>query len=667
MHYHQRTPEPVIPHQLPPAPKLFTSRRRELAVLDGWLANDEAMVAVVSGPGGVGKTSLALRWLHTTRSRFPDGQLYVDLGAHSSEGPITPETALEWFLLALGVQAADIPPGLSRRQAMFRTVTAERSVSVLLDNAVSAAQVRPLLPTSPRSAVVVTSRWRLSGLAADGARFVDVESFDVESSLELLARAVGPRVASEPDAARELAELCGGLPIALSVVGARLSTRPRRTLSKEVGSLQSGRLAGLTLEDGISVEAVFDLSYVELPPRHARAYRLCALHPGASFGIDAAAAAVGEPVSEVEPVLAGLVEKNLLTEVGDERFRFHDLLRLHARQQAEWDSAAQRNAASRRVVEWYLDRLVGADLALRPTRHRVGPRFHGGVAPLESPRAALAWLDDERVNVREACRLAADQAWDDLTWQFCEAMWGYFLHTRHYDDWFALHELGVPAAVRTGNRAAEAKLRAQLAYTYSGLRQFSEAEREGLRALEIAEQDGDRQGMAVALTELGGVLQGVGELENALERLSRARAIRRDIGPRRAEALCGRRVGEVLAELGRDDEAGAELAAAAETMADLGDHVGQARCLVSVGVIHLRRKRPAQALSHLESALDVLRRVGSPFYEAETLALLGEAAEGIGDLPVARNHYAQALGLFAAAGNPKATTMKARLAALGEP
>ncbi|WP_158841938.1 tetratricopeptide repeat protein [Saccharothrix deserti] len=664
VHFNTARAEPVIPYQLPPAPKLFTSRRRELAALDGWLEADEALVVVVSGPGGVGKTSLALRWLHGVRSRFPDGQLYVDLAVRTPGGPTTPEEVLEWFLLALGVPAAEIPSGLARRQAAFRTLTADRAVALLLDNAISAAQVRPLLPTSARSAVVVTSRWRLGGLAVDGARFVEVGSFDEDSSVELLERAVGSRVTSEPDAARELAHLCAGLPIALSVIGARLSTRPRRSLSKEVGSLRAERLATLALDDGVSVEAVFDLSYVDLPPRHARVYRLCALHPGASFGVEAAAAAAGEPVSDVEQVLEELVEKNLLTEVGDERFGFHDLLRLHARRHADRASHPERDAALRRLAEWYLDRLVDADLALRPTRRRVGPRYHDRRSSFPTQRDALVWLERERTNLREACRIAHDLGLDEVVWQFCEAMWGFFLHARHYVDWFAVHDLGVPAAMRCGNRAAEAKLRAQLAFTYSGLRRFQAAEREGLRALEIAEEDGDDQGVAVALTELGGVAQGAGEPLRAMERLVRAREIRQHIGPPRAEALCARRIGEVLTELGRDDEAMAELEAAADAMGRLGDRAGQARCLMSVGAIALRRGRPDAAEESLETALDLLHRVGAPFYEAEVLVMLGEVAESAGDLPRARERYGEALRLFESLGNPQAATISVKLSAL---
>ncbi|MEV8440037.1 tetratricopeptide repeat protein [Actinosynnema sp. NPDC051121] len=664
VHFTTARAEAVIPYQLPPAPKLFTSRRRELEALDGWLEADEAPVVVISGPGGVGKTSLALRWLHDTRKRFPGGQLYADLGVRTPGAPTTPEEVLEWFLLALGVPGTDIPLGLARRQATFRTLTADREVALLLDNAISAAQVRPLLPTSARSAVVVTSRWRLSGLAVDGARFLEVESFDEATSLELLERVVGPRVASEPAAARELARLCAGLPIALSVIGARLSTHPRRSLSKEAGSLRTERLATLVVDDEVSVEAVFDLSYTDLPPAHARVYRLCSLHPGATFGVDVAAALADGPRSEIEPVLDDLVEKNLLTEVGDERFRFHDLLRLHARRHADWSSHVERDAALRRMVEWYLDRLVDADLALRPTRHRVGERYRDRCSSFPNHRDALAWLEAERVNLREACGVADTAGLDDEVWQFCEAMWGFYLHVRHHEDWFAMHELGVAAAVRRGNRAAEAKLRAQLAFAHASLRRFQDAEREGVRALALAEQDGDDQAAAVALTELGGVAQGSGDLHLALARLARAREIRRRTGSARAEALCSRRIGEVLAELGRDDDAMAELRSAADAMGRLGDEVGRARCLMSVAAVELGRERHAEAEEHLRTALDVVRRTGSPFYEAEILVLLGEVAESTGDLPAARERYGEAQRLFAGSGNPKTATIEARLAEL---
>ncbi|MFJ6676764.1 tetratricopeptide repeat protein [Actinosynnema sp. NPDC091369] len=663
MHFHDQRREPRIPYQLPPSPRLFTSRSRELAALDGWLLENEGhpLVVVVSGPGGVGKTSLALRWLHATRAKFPDGQLYVDLAAMTGAGPMTPDEVLEWFLLALGVPAADIPWGLPRRQAAFRSLTADRAISVLLDNAVSAAQVRPLLPTSPHSAAVVTSRWRLSGLAVDGARFVEVESFDEDSSLELLELAVGTRVASEPDAARELAHLCAGLPIALSVVGARLSTHPRRSLSKEVGALRAERFGTLTLADGVSVEAVFDVSYLELPPGHARAYRLCALHPGASFGVEAAAAAVGEPPEDVEPVLSDLVEKNLLSEVEDERFRYHDLLRLHARRHAEWDSAAEGDAAVRRVVEWYLDRAVAADLAVVPDRPRVGPRYESADAVFDHLTAALDWLEVERANLVMAIREAADREWHALAWQVAETLFGFFLHRHHFADWISAFETGAEAARRDRHAVAESRLRMQLAIGYLNVGRQTDASRAASRALELAYQASDFASVATALRQLGRICRDRGDVEDALAYFRRSLEVESALGRRRGEALAHRRIGEALTDLERYEEAVAALTTAASIMAELGQVLELARIRTVAAVPTLALGRVDDAARLLDAALPVMAETESPDYLADVLLLLADVASHRGDRKQEHDHLKAAEVAYTRAGQPVPERVRSRL------
>ena len=372
-----------VPSQLPPLPRHFTSRSRELAALDEWAqdSRDRLMLAVVSGTAGVGKTMLALHWLHRARERFPGGQLYVDLGAFSPGGPVKPEDVLEWFLLALGLPATRIPEGLPQRVALYRSMTARREMSVLLDNALSAAQVRALLPSSPDCVVVVTSRHRLSGLRVNGARFLDLAPLDLEDSVALLDNVIGDRRAENEHAeAEELARLCGGLPIALSVVGARLSARPHRTLGREVAAIRDkDRLMALDMGEDVSVSDIFDMSYESLPADAALLYRLCSLHPGPEFGLDVAAAITGMSVAGTEDAADALVERSLLTEVADRRYRHHDLLSLHARQLAgRMDDEVSRLACTRRMVEWYLDRTAAADVTLRPTRRRVGTRFRNG-------------------------------------------------------------------------------------------------------------------------------------------------------------------------------------------------------------------------------------------------------------------------------------------------
>lgn len=646
-----------MPHQLPPAPSVFVSRVDELTELDRWHEReDRQLLVVVSGPGGVGKTSLALRWLHDTRDRFPDGQLYVDLGAHAEAAQ--PDEVLEWFLGALGVEV--VPPDLPRRQALFRSLTANRSFAILLDNAASAAQVRPLLPASPRCVVVVTSRWRLSPLGMDGARFIEVDPMDLRDSVELLERVVGePRLAEEADAARELARLCGGMPIALGVIGARLSRRPRRTLAREVDELrtENRRLAGLDLGGSASVSAVLDLSYVDLPPRQARLYRLSSWHPGPSFGVEAAAAMLADDVGEVEDDLDDLVEKNLLIEVGDDRFRFHDLLRLHARAQND----AEREDAIQRAVEFYLDKAVVADAAAIPGRPRVGLRFKSADPDAFGSRAeALDWLDHERDNLVQALRAADVHGWPDLVWQLAEAMYALFQRRHHYSDWLFTHERGVRAAQMCGERTAEARLRNQLAAALRNLGRLDEATAQVRTVLELA-GDHDLGSRATALMFLGHIYRLRGEFDVALRYFREALEVETRHERTRGIALARRRIGEVLIHLGRIDEAITELE---ESEALLDNDVDKARARMSLSRALLHASRFDEAVRLAGSVLADVRDAGSPLHLADAFELLGEIAERQSDLARARDHYRSALACYGESFDPSAEHVRTRLADL---
>jgi tetratricopeptide (TPR) repeat protein len=452
------------------------------------------------------------------------------------------------------------------------------------------------------------------------------------------------------------------MPIALSVVGARLSAHPRRSVSREIGNLRTDdRLATLVLEES-SVEAIFDVSYTDLPIPEARAYRMCSLHPGAVFGVDVAAAAVGEHADDIEESLDALVDRNLIKEISDQRFRYHDLLLLHARQQAEWaDSELDRNAAVRRVVEWYLNRAVDADLVLRPTRRRVGPRFQEDREPgFASHREALEWLSDEQRNILLAVRSADEHGWDRLIWEFCEALWGFFLHARNYGDWLEMHALGIPAAHREGHVIAEAQLRAQLCFALTSLRRYDEAVREGREALRLAEQEYDEATRVMVLGELAGAVQGNGDLLGALTYLRQVKEISDVIGTSRAAALAQRRIGELLAELGEYDEAIEALLQAAEALVSQ-DQALRARTLTSLGSVYLRSGRAPDAASPLAEALEIARELGSPRYQAEVLLVLGDVAWQRGDVAEARERWVAAHEFYSASGDPKAAELAERL------
>ena len=657
VHIHSEPPGNLIPQQLPPAPRVFVSRSDELTELDRWHEReDRQLLVVVSGPGGVGKTSLALRWLHDTRDRFPDGQLYVDLGAHAVAAQ--PDEVLEWFLGALGVEI--VPPTLPQRQALFRSLTADRSLAVLLDNAASAAQVRPLLPASPTCAVVVTSRWRLSPLGMDGARFIEVDPMDLQASVELLEQVVGePRLAEEADAARELARLCGGMPIALGVIGARLSRRPRRTLAREVGELrtENRRLAGLDLGGSTSVSAVLDLSYVDLPPRQARLYRLTSWHPGASFGVEAAAAMLADDVGEVEDDLDDLVEKNLLIEVGDDRFRFHDLLRLHARGQHD----AERVDAIQRAVEFYLDKAVVADSAAIPGRPRVGLRFKSADPEAFGSRAeALDWLDHERDNLVQSLRAADVHGWPELVWQLAEAMFALFQRRHHYSDWLYTHELGVQAAQQCGERTAEAHLRNQLAVALRNLGRLDEATAQVRTVLDLAGEH-DLGSRATALKRLGHIHRLKGEFDVALQYFREGLDAETRHARVRGIGLTRRHIGELFIEMGRIDEAIAELQEAEALLDNVVDKA-RARMLLSRALLHAAQFDEAARLAR--GVLADVRDAGSPPHIADAFELMGEIAERQGDLAQARDHYRSSLACYGESFDPSADRVRDRLTAL---
>jgi tetratricopeptide (TPR) repeat protein len=655
------------PSQLPPPPRCFASRGPQLTTLDAWLDDSEdQLLAVISGTGGVGKTMLAVKWLHRVRERFSDGQLYVDLGAFSPTGPVEPEDVLEWFLLSLGLPAPQVPNGLPRRAALYRSLTAGRSLALLLDNALSAAQVRPLLPSSAQCAVVVTSRQRLTGLHVNGARFLDVDPLDVGDSVELLDKVVGgERTGAEISEAEELARLCGGLPIALSVVGARLFARPHRSLRTEVVEIKTkDRLAALNASDEVSVAEIFDMSYDALPRDEARMYRLCAHHPGAVFGLGVASAIADRPAAETETAIYELVERNLLNEIAEHRFRYHDLLLVHARQlSSRVDDDDSLADAARRMVEWYLDGTVAADHTMRPTRRRVGPRFQEPPKPVFSERHdALRWLLTERANLTSAVRTAEDREWDNLVWEFCEALWGFVPYAP--SDWSALYRSGVAAARRCGHNVAETRMRIYLGSTLTAQRRYDEAIEENARALRLAEETGNIFSTATALTELAAARQGKGQLHTALANLRQAKEIRVAVDKTRAIAQCQRQIGSLLTELGQYEEAVAELRQALDRVPAADTE--RSLILTELGTALVRWGHVSEAAPLLSQALEIATGLHSDVRGADAFTALAELELARSDKARAQAHLVSARDLYAKLGSPKAADVVTQLDRLAE-
>ncbi|MCI2421245.1 tetratricopeptide repeat protein [Saccharopolyspora sp. K220] len=655
---------------LPQPPRFFSERVPETRKFQEIVANSSvgSALVVLGGVGGVGKSALVAQWLQTCQQDYPDGALYADLGAFSLREPVSVSQVLETFLRAFGVAPEVIPTDLDRLHSLYREVTSGKRLAVFLDDAVSAAQVRSLLPVSGSSLVVVTSRYRLSGLGLQGAHFLDVPPLQQAESLELLRNVLGPeRVERERAAAERMADLCAGLPVALVVAAARLSVHRKWSLQRIAADLEDERrrLPSLALRGDVSVHAVFDLSYRKLTREQAELYRVLAEHPGTTFGPEVAAAAVGRTSAETSDLLEALVEANLLNEVDENRFRFHDLLRLHARERAESDMTdVERTAAVRRMVSWYLDCSFGADRLITPGRWYLSNRKTLPDLPFSTAGGALDWLELERANLVLAQQEAAQREWSDLVWQFGEAIWSLFLYRKHYRDWLLTTELAVQAAETEQHIRAESRLRGQLGQALLNLHRFDEGEVQLTGAMRLAEQAGDLPSQATATSRLGILAKQRGRFSEALERFRQALELDQQLDDLRGAALRLRRIGETFAAMGQHEAAISELSRSVELMISLPDPGGAARVSTFLGETYAAAGKPAAAVTSLRDALAVMREIGSEFYVAELLVALGTAHERAGELTAARNCLWQACELYERIGGPHAESLRQRLVEL---
>jgi tetratricopeptide (TPR) repeat protein len=612
VHFHQRAEGAVpIPRQPPAPPAHFVGRDAELAEVDRLLAEHGSgpAVVVITGVGGIGKSALALRWAQRAAPRFPDGQLYAHLGAFDPAGPAPPGEVLGRALRALGIAPEHVPADAAEQAAMFRSTTADRKLLLLLDNAVSAAQVRPLLPTSPACVVLVTARWRLGGLVGDGARFLPVEPLTEPAATELLTRVLGgDRTGSDPASTSSLVRLCAGLPIALTVTGARLATRPRWSIGRVVDELaqEHHRLHRLGGREDVSVQGAFDLSYQEFSAPVARCYRMLGLHPGAEFGTAVVAAALDVSEEEAAELLDVLLEASMLGETAEDRYRLHDLVRLHARQHADADP--ERPVLARRTAEWYLAGALAADRLLTPYRHRdpdsAFTALDAGAVVLADRDEALSWLEDERANLVATIRYAAPEQ-PLLAWQIADSMWPLFHYRRHHHDRMQVDRLAVECARRLRDPDREARMLRRWAFAHLDVARLDRARELFERSLGLCEELGNRYGAASAVEGLGSV------------------------------ALAERRYPDAAAYFDRQ----------LRLCRELGEHRRAGLALLNLGVVGNETARPRQALTHLREAAAVFGELTDvdPYNGARVRIELGRALGRLGEHRPAREELTRAL------------------------
>lgn len=687
LHLNQPRPtiRPVVPHQLPADVRQFSGRDDELRQLDALLTEKPSAVVIcaIAGTAGVGKTALAVRWAHRARDRFPDGQLYVDLLGYSPDAPVQPAQALEGFLHALGVSGDAVPPRLDDQAALYRSLLDGRRMLVVLDNASSPDQVRPLLPGSASCFALVTSRSGLAGLVArNGAQRLTLDLLSHNESLRLLRDLVGAgRVDAEPESSATLVDQCGRLPLALRVAGERAAAEPDLTLSELVAELadERGRLDLLGSDDedtSTAVRAVFSWSYRSLPPPAARLFRLLGLHPGPDFSAPVAAELADVPVPQAKRLLQTLSGAHLVQTSGSSRYRFHDVLRLYAAELAESEEPAElRSAAARRMLRWYLYSASAADrllLPLYPTPHVELPDVPATSLPFTSRDEALAWCEIEGTNLVAATRYAAHIGEHSLAAWFPRALWSYYDLRKPWTDWIATHEIGLASARLLDDEANRAWIISSLGVAHYELQRFDEAAALFQEALTIRRNIGDVLSTSGNLDMLGTTYRKQGRLDAALQCLQEALAIRLDSGNKRGIAVTLNRLGSTYRDLERFDESLDHLNRSLALRREIGDLHGQGFALHGIAANYEQLGRLNEALETYRQSLAVRRDIGDRRGEGEVLFCLGKILLRQGQVGEAREAWTEALAILSDLGAHQAADVAAQLNALprawrGEP
>jgi DNA-binding SARP family transcriptional activator len=676
-----------VPNLLPADIADFTGRTEQIARICRHLrqgGRDRRLaspVVVVEGRGGVGKTTLAVHVARRMADEFPDGQLFADLHADGSQ-QVSPARVLERFLRALGLPGPQIPEELDERAEMFRNLLAKRKILVVLDNVASESQVSPLLPGGPAVSVIVTSRTRFTGLA--GALRVELDVFDVTSSVDLLTHIVGSaRLRAYPEVTAAIARHCDNLPLALRIAGARLAARPHWSARHMVERLadESRRLDELRHGE-MGIRASISLTYESASKQAQQLFRLLALLEMPAFSGWVGAAVLDETVEYAEDLLDELVSVRLIdcpdSGTGPERqYRFHDLIRVFARERL----AAEESAAQRRIV---LERVLGGLLYIADEARR---RYYGGDFvrirsdaarwPVPDPvvdalvEDPLIWYDQHRTALVSGVRQAANAGFAELCWSLASTTAALFEARVYLDEWRETHEIALQATRNAGNVRGQAAMLYHLgaldvtqlrfesarekfvtaARLFEGVRdpngialvtrhlatidrlsgRFEDARLHYEQALEIFQRIGDLIGVALAKHGLAQIAIAQGRSDTAMTVLSEALALCETAHCRRIEAQVLHRIGEAHVQAGQLDKAVNAFERSLAISADIGDLIGIAYAQQGIGTAQTRRGEFDHARAALQDAVELARRVGERLVEGRALLGLSELALAQGE------------------------------------
>ncbi|MFG2949473.1 AfsR/SARP family transcriptional regulator [Streptomyces adustus] len=663
----------LSPAQLPRDLGAFTGRRSELDLLDTLVPKpaDPAQAVVISGMAGVGKTTLAVHWANRLADSFPDGQLYVDLRGFHLTGPaMSGAEAMRALFDAFGVPVGSIPAGPQAQATLYRGLLAGRRVVVVLDNARDSEQVRPLLPAPPGCLAVITSRHQLQGLmAVEGAHSVTLSPLDEEEALALLSRRLGgARVARESAAAAEIVALCGRLPLALAIVGARAVLHPGYPLAAVADELRAshGSLDAFTGEPPLAdARFIFSWSYQALTPQAARLFRLLALHPGPHCSAAAAASLAATTVREVHSCLRELVRAHLLFENEPGRFTSHSLLRAYATELVgESESVPEAEAATTRVLDHYLHSAHAADALLAPHRERVTlrrPAAHTLPERFTDQRGAADWFERDRSVLLAAVAQDGRHGDGTFSWQLAAVLELYLDRNGRWQQQKTVQSTAITAAQRVGSLLGQAHGHRALGFALSRLQQWDGADEHLERALQLFKELGDLRGQGRVHRYRAFIANQHGRHPAALEHYRLASVLYRAAGYRNGEASVHNEVGWTYLLLGEYDKALGECGRSIAIHQEIGDHNGEAAAWDSLGVAHQRLGHHQQALDSFEHALGMYRQLRDSYLEADTLVHIADTHLAADRAETAARALRQALDILDSIGHPDAEDVRARL------
>lgn len=648
-----------VPRQLPAHTSHFVGRRREIAELNGLIEMADTSTVVISainGTAGIGKTALALRWALNVRERFPDGQLYVDLRGYDRHTSIEPTQALHGFLLALGITPEAIPLDPEARAALYRTLLADRRMLVLLDNAKDSDHVRPLLPGHSSCVALITSRSSLDSLVArEGAQRLTLDLLDQDDAVSLIAQRIGVnRIKQEAVSAALLTDQCARLPLALSIAAARIAALPNLRLEQLTAELddENERLNALNVGDAdLDLRTVFSWSYQGLSSLARNMFQLLSVHPGPEIGLPAAISLANFASSTARKALRELVRAHLLDQHVPSRFRFHDLLRVYAVEQAAQSGGISRSSAIRRVLDHYVYTGWEAERRLYP--YQLAPRLGelpDGVQPevVASYTEAMEWFTRERNVLISAARTASTS---ELHWHAVHIPWilvTYFDRQGYWHDYVSTLESAAKSANRMDDISAQAMCSRYLGRAYMLLERYAEALSAFERALVLFGQLGHIEGVARSHRGLSLMYLAQRDYDSAANHARKALELFRRVQHHSGEARALHCLGWSVARLGQFEEAVQHFTAALVVIDSLGyfDDQGRASAIDGLGFTFHHLGQYELAIEHYKEALALWRKLSNRYFAADTLRRLGEAYRDNGDIALARQVLKQSLAII---------------------